>query len=179
MLSNVTQRPIPDSYWVIPGQLLAGEYPSSLNQRLARQMIRALLDCGIDYFLDLTEEGEAGLGFYTPYLKEAAAELGVAFIHKRWPIRDFSAPKRGFVVEILDDLEQALADDHRVYLHCYGGIGRTGIVVGCYLVRHGMSGKEALEQIAAWRKGTPDERRISPETEAQRRMVLRWREKKK
>ena len=179
MLPVVPPRPIPDSYWVIPGRFLAGEYPSSLNPNLARQTIRAFLDSGIDYFLDLTEEGEGGLNFYVPYLKEAAAESGVSFIHKRYPIRDFSAPKPKFVVQILNDLEQALADGHRVYLHCYGGIGRTGTVVGCYLVRNGLSGQDALEQIAAWRKGTPDEHRISPETEAQRRMVLRWREKKR
>ena len=58
MLPNVPERPIANSYWVIPGKLLAGEYPSSLYDGLARQMIRVLLDCGIDYFLDLTEEGE-------------------------------------------------------------------------------------------------------------------------
>ncbi len=176
MLPNVLQRPIPDSYWVIPGKLLAGEYPYSVYEILARQIIRVLLDCGINYFLDLTEEGEAGLKLYTPYLKEAADKRGVGFIHKRWPIRDFSVPKRDFLVQILDDLDLALADGHRVYLHCYGGIGRTGTVVGCYLVRHGMNSEEALEQIAAWRKGTRDERRNSPETEAQRRTVLRWRE---
>ena len=61
-----------------------------------------------------------------------------------------------FLVQILDDLDQALADGHRVYLHCFGGIGRTGTVVGCYLVRHGMTGNEVLEQIAAWRRGTPE-----------------------
>jgi hypothetical protein len=177
MSSSIPERPTPDSYWVIPGRFLAGKYPSSLEPFLARQMIRAFLDCGIDYFLDLTEEGEGGLNFYIPYLKEAAAELGIAFTHKRFPIRDFSVPKPELIMEILDDLEKALADGHRVYLHCYGGTGRTGIVVGCYLVRHGMTGEQALKQIATWRKGTPDERRNSPETEAQRRMVLRWKGK--
>jgi hypothetical protein len=179
MLPNVPERPISNSYWVIPGKLLAGEYPSSVYDGLARQMIRVLLECGIDYFLDLTEEGEVGLKSYTPYLKEAADRLGVRFIQKRWPIRDFSVPKRGFLVQILDEMDQALADGHRVYLHCFGGIGRTGTVVGCYLVRHGMNGNEVLEQIAAWRKGIPSERRNSPETEAQRRMVLNWKEKSK
>ncbi len=179
MSSNIPERPIPDSYWVIPERFLAGKYPSSLDPLLARKMIRAFLGCGIDYFLDLTEEGEGGLNYYIPYLKEAGAELEINFVHKRFPIRDFSVPKPELVREILDDLDKALDDGHRVYLHCYGGIGRTGTVVGCFLVRHGMTGLQALEQIAAWRKGTSDERRISPETEAQRRMVLRWKEKKK
>lgn len=34
----------------------------------------------------------------------------------------------------------ALAAGQTVYVHCYGGIGRTGTVVGCWLVRHGLSG---------------------------------------
>ena len=31
-----------------------------------------------------------------------------------------------------------------MYLHCWGGVGRTGTVVGCWLVRHGRTGDEAL-----------------------------------
>ncbi len=64
MLPNLSERPLPDSYWVIPGKLLAGEYPGSRFDGLTRQIIRVLLECGIDYFLDLTEEGEGGLKSY-------------------------------------------------------------------------------------------------------------------
>ena len=72
------------------------------------------------------------------------------------PIHDVSTPTQAQMARILDAIDAALAVGHAVYLHCYGGIGRTGTVVGCYLVRHGMDGEEALAEIARLRQGTPD-----------------------
>jgi protein-tyrosine phosphatase len=63
-----------------------------------------------------------------------------------------------------------------VYVHCFGGIGRTGTVVGCYLVRHGADAETALAEIARRRQGTPDGYRRSPETNEQRQFVLTWRD---
>jgi hypothetical protein len=64
----------------------------------------------------------------------------------------------------------------KIYLHCWGGIGRTGTTVGCYLVRQGKSGAEALEQLAAWWRNVPKSRYFprSPETDAQMDFVLHW-----
>ena len=74
---------------------------------------------------------------------------------------------------ILDDIDAALEEDRTVYVHCWGGRGRTGTVVGCWLVRHGLDGGDALEQIARLRRdlghGSP-----SPETAAQCAMVTGW-----
>ncbi|MFQ5616083.1 MAG: tyrosine-protein phosphatase, partial [Anaerolineales bacterium] len=88
------------------------------------------------------------------------------------PIPDYATPAPAQMRAILDTLDDALAAGHTVYLHCHGGKGRTGTVVGCWLVRHGMAGDEALAQIAAWRAGMGGE---SPETEEQREMVRGWR----
>ena len=78
------------------------------------------------------------------------------------------------MASILETIDGLLASGREVYVHCYGGIGRTGTVVGCFLARHGMAGAEALEQIARWRERTPDGWIRSPETDEQRRMVLNW-----
>ena len=78
--------------------------------------------------------------------------------------------------ESIDAIDAALAAGETVYVHCYGGIGRTGTVIGCWLVRRGLNGEEALSYIAARRAGTPDGRRASPETSAQRALVLNWSE---
>ena len=50
--------PIPDAYWVVPGQLLAGEYPGAKDTAAARRKLRLFLDAEFTFFLDLTEEGE-------------------------------------------------------------------------------------------------------------------------
>ena len=83
-------------------------------------------------------------------------------------------PTLGEMVGILDTIDAALNAGHTIYVHCYGGIGWTGTVVGCFMVRHGISGAEALNEIAHLRQGTPDGWKSSPETKAQREMVLNW-----
>ena len=50
--------PIPDAYWVVPGQLLAGEYPGAKDAAAARRKLRLFLVAEFTFFLDLTEEGE-------------------------------------------------------------------------------------------------------------------------
>jgi protein-tyrosine phosphatase len=78
------------------------------------------------------------------------------------------------MARLLDSLDGALAAGHVVNVHCWGGIGRTGTVIGCYLVRHGMTGRQALAEIARLRSGTPDDWQPPPETPDQSRMVLGW-----
>jgi protein-tyrosine phosphatase len=154
----MAEPPLPGSYWVHSG-LLAGRYPRDVQQDLP-----ALLAAGITLFLDLTEVGE--LPPYEPLLPKGIE-------HLRMPIRDFTAPIPQRMELILQALGAALSEGRTVYLHCHGGIGRTGTVVGCHLVRRGHTGAAALLEIRRLRLGpgcAPD----SPETEAQRTMVLQW-----
>jgi protein-tyrosine phosphatase len=158
----------------VPGRLLAGEYPGSRSDAEARQKLRRLLTAGVTYFLDLTEEGEHGLRPYAPLLLDEFATLGRSASHHRMPVRDMATPTAADMTRILDAIDGAIQDGETVYVHCYGGIGRTGTVVGCYVVRHGMHGQQALDEIRRLRRGTPDGHRRSPETKRQERMVLDW-----
>jgi protein-tyrosine phosphatase len=170
----LNEIPIEDSYWVIPGRLLAGEYPGSANDSSARARLRWLLSQNVSLCLDLTETGEYDLKPYASLLQDEASRLGKAVEHIRWSIADMSVPSRQYMTRILNELEGKLQEQHTIYLHCYGGIGRTGTVVGCYLARLGMPGAQAIAQIAAWRQGLPDGWRESPETPQQREQILNW-----
>jgi hypothetical protein len=161
-----SNHPIPDSYRVRPG-LLAGEYPGAPTDDQARAKLERLLAAGVDLFLDLTETGEYNLNPYAPLLPEGVE-------HRRIPIPDMGTPSTETMTHTLDTIDAALADGRGVYVHCFGGIGRTGTVVGCHLVRHGLAGEAALARVAELRWGTPDGYRRSPETHAQRRMVVNW-----
>ncbi len=173
MIIRITPRKIQNSFWVIPQRFMAGEYPGAIQETEVRANLLWLLEQQIDIFVDLTEAGESDLIPYDHLLLEEASHTQKAAEYRRMPIRDFSTPSEKAMVELLDVIDAALTADRNVYLHCFGGKGRTGMVVGCYLARHGMPGKKALEMIKELRSKIIDAGR-SPETEEQKRMVLGW-----
>jgi protein-tyrosine phosphatase len=167
-------RPIRESYWVEPGRFLAGEYPAAPFIGRARARIGGLLDLGIDTFIDLTIPKE--LPPYLPVLEEQSKQRKIDVQYKRFSILDRSIPTRATMTEILDYIDEALSKGRKVYLHCWGGIGRTGTTVGCYLARHGLTGEQALAQLAEWWKDVPKSSYTprSPETDRQVEFILKW-----
>lgn len=174
----MVRLPNANTYWVEPGRLMAGEYPGHWEPEVARQRLRAYLDCGVDVFIDLTTPADP-LEAYAEVLVGEAARAGRGVEYLRFPIPDLGVPESAAVMaRILDDIDLALAAGRCVYVHCWGGVGRTGTVVGCFLVRHGASGASALERLAAlWSTVAKRNRKPScPETETQRRFVRDWEE---
>jgi protein-tyrosine phosphatase len=136
--------------------------------------LRHFLDAGVTFFLDLTVEGESGLRPYAPLLPRKTLRAGAPVHYQRMAIRDMSTPTLPLLQQILTTLDGALAGGHTVYVHCWAGIGRTGTVIGCYLVQQGMSPSQAFQTIAHLLQNTPRSHRRSPETEAQRQVVQQW-----
>ncbi|HEY5903488.1 MAG TPA: hypothetical protein VIU39_13105 [Anaerolineales bacterium] len=168
---DLPERPIAASYWVLPGRFLAGEYPGSFDEDEAEARIRRFLDAGFNSFIDLTQPHE--LVPYEPlFLASGASRADYA----RMPIRDRGIPSPQTMTAILDHIDRSLDAGRQVYLHCWGGVGRTGMTVGCYLVRHGLTGEQALEQIAEWWASSPKRFHYprSPETDEQVGYILGW-----
>ena len=174
--------PFDRSYWVLPGRLLAGFYPGAPSDEEAEQKLGALLDAGIRCVVNLVEEDETDwedqpLRSYSGLLMRLAAERHVEVTYQRIPIRDVDVPSEATMQAILDAIDGALSRDQAVYVHCWGGRGRAGTVVGCYLVRHGIArGEQALDRIAFLRRMEATAEKPSPETEGQCAMVRGWRQ---
>ncbi len=165
--------PIAESYWVVKHQFLAGESPASpYFEEKTRSNLDALLDADIRCFIDLTDPAES-----TPYadeLFEIAGWYDLDVVYGNYPLdtTDVDAPEQ--IKSILDVIDGSIAAEQPVYVHCNAGVGRTGVIVGCYLVRHGMSGEQALEQIAELRQHVSNAWQRSPESDAQVELVKSW-----
>jgi protein-tyrosine phosphatase len=142
-----------------PGRLIAGRHPCAWGAENASVEVRDLVDAGVTLFLDLTQDGE---------LEPYASLVEPPSRYVNMPIRDFSIPTLDALVAILDVIDAELAVDGLVYVHCWAGCGRTGVVVGSWLVRHGVDPREALRRIA-------EARGLGcPQTLEQRAFVLGW-----
>lgn len=145
-LSAVCPRPIPNSYWATP-LLLACEYPWTPHNPF-KPKLDNLLRAGVRTFIDLTEQNE--LSPYSNILTGRAALLGIdtaTIEYHRFPIRDRSLPESvEYMYTVLDVLRDNENRGRISAVHCRGGIGRTGMVVGCWLVQSGLAhdGDEAL-----------------------------------
>ncbi|KAL5532113.1 hypothetical protein ACEPAF_5677 [Sanghuangporus sanghuang] len=170
---STLRRPIPNSYWATP-YLLACEYPWAPST--PRPKLDALLAAGVRTFIDLTESGEL-LG-YSQLLPLRASSCGLppsernTIEYFRFPIPDRSLPSSlDFLARILSVLGRCEKERRIAAVHCRGGIGRTGTVVGCWLVQSGIcrDGEEALNFIAHQWATVEKHTRFpcSPETGAQ------------
>jgi hypothetical protein len=160
--------PLPNTYWVTPGKLLGGEYPGGDSGQDTLERLRALLEAGVNCFINLTRPGE--LPAYTALLPE-----GIWYFHL--PILDHGLPvDRAYMRQIQSAIGGALGADRCVYVHCRMGIGRTGTVLGCQLVEQGLAGEDALEELnRAWQQCARARHWPSiPETQEQSQYVVSW-----
>jgi protein-tyrosine phosphatase len=146
------------------------------------EQLGALLDAGVTLVVNLMEKAETDLmsmfmESYEPILAELARARGQAVRVERFPIVDRSIPTVEKMRLILRRIRQELDDGGAVYVHCLGGIGRTGTVIGCYFVEQGES-----DPLGKLRRLTEPERDYfwpTPQTEEQWNFVLGWKEARK
>ena len=166
--------PFPISYWVVPGQFLAGEHPVEISENDTIARLTALLDAGVRTFVNLTEERER-MQSYSHLLRTLATDKGIAVEILRMPIPDRSVPSAETVTSILDVIDDSIANGKPVFVHCFAGVGRTGTIVGCHLKRHRRATEQSvIAKISELRSLMPGGAEMSPHTSEQVQRVKNW-----
>lgn len=160
-------------YAIIPGRLFAGEYPGDPDPAVASKRLVSLIDKGVRSFIDLTHPID-GLRPYQPLLEQLGEEIHYAQLS----IPDMGVPQSQDVMQgILERIRSELAAGRTVYFHCWGGIGRTGTVAGCWLREQGLAGSAALAKVQSLYATLPKSKGkhpYSPQTPAQCAFVEGW-----
>jgi hypothetical protein len=140
-------KPISESYWVEPGKLLAGEHPGHWDEGIVRRRLVGLLDAGIRVFIDLSNRRDH-IRPYKAQLEKICRDRGTVVEYVWQPLPEDAVPERAEdVAHILRLIKSALDSGERVYVHCSDGVGRTGMVVGCWLVERGFDPEDALDEL--------------------------------
>lgn len=128
---------------------LSGHWQRDLGMDLER-----IRTWGASIVVSLIEQQEfAELGVEA--LPAEVMRLGMTWRHLS--IRDRYPPGRTFEsrwTEVGAELVAALREGKRIFLHCKGGLGRTGTVAACLLMEAGLNAEEAVTQVRLARPKT-------------------------
>ncbi|CAE8628520.1 unnamed protein product [Polarella glacialis] len=176
--------------WVAPGHLLVGRYPL-IDPDLAegRALVRSLVtDAKVSTFvcfqeevppqLELAKWPEGGVKLhgrrclpYAQLAKQFAGGRPLHFLHV--PLRNLQTPGQTELSELVQELEARIREgSETLYLHCWGGRGRSATVAACLLSRlYGLAAEEALQFVQLGYDSRDYDNSPSPETERQRQLV--------
>ena len=128
----------------LPGKRGASSrYPGHVYRRDAGADLAAMREQGVVLLALLVEDDELRR-WSDPQLVRIGAEVGLDV--RRYPIPDGGVPSAALMAEIQADIDAARARGD-VAVACMGGVGRTGTVAACALVRAGLSAEAAIGRV--------------------------------
>jgi protein-tyrosine phosphatase len=150
----------------LPGKRGAStRYPGHTYRRDTADDLAAMRAMGVVRLILLVEDRELE-AWGDPAIVALGSRAGVDV--RRHPMADGSPPASVAAMDrILDEIDGARASGD-VVVACMGGVGRTGTVAACALVRAGSSARQAIDAVRALRHPT------AVETVAQERFVSRY-----
>ncbi len=111
---------------------------------------------GVELLISLTEDR---------LRRDWVNDSGILVFHE--PVPDMEPPTQEQLERLVSAIERARKQNMGVAVHCGAGLGRTGVVLACYLVSQGLSAQNAIARVRRLRPG-------SIETEEQAEAIVEY-----
>jgi len=127
----------PDNFsWIIEGKLAGSAIPTSTDE------IQWAIDQGVKSIVTIREE---------PLDTDYTNNVNYFHVHSN----DMGVPEFDDLVKTVDFIHDRKVNDEPVMVHCLAGLGRTGTILACYLIKYKkMSADDAIQKVREERPGS-------------------------
>ena len=127
----------PDNFsWLIEGKLAGSAIPTSTDE------VEWTIEQGVKSIVTVREEP-----LDNEWIKD------VKYLHVT--SNDMSVPAFADLVSSVDFIHNRITNNEPVMVHCLAGLGRTGTLLACYLIKYQkMSADEAIQKVREERPGS-------------------------
>ena len=137
-----------DLNWIVPGKLMAFSGPSAQPKHFGGWRTFTPEDY-IEYF---REKGVTSVVRLNKKMYEGARFTAQGVDHHELYFPDGSCPTEPIMYKFLDIVER---EPGALAVHCKAGLGRTGVLICCYMIKHyGFTAEEAMAYIRVCRPGS-------------------------
>ena len=132
---SVTGRPYKFS-WLIESKLAGSSIPTSIDE------VQWVIEQGVKSIVTVRED---------PLDDDWVKDVNYLHVYSN----DMSVPEFDDLVSAIDFIHSRITNNEPVMVHCLAGLGRTGTLLACYLVKYQkMSADDAIQKVREERPGS-------------------------